>query len=148
MQRTYSAKNGEVEQVWQLVDLEGQILGRAATRVAVLLRGKHKPQFTPHADTGDYVIAINASKVRLSGNKADQKKYYRHSGYIGNLKSRTAAEMLDGHSDELFRLAVRGMLPKNSLGRTLLKKLKVYSGPEHPHAAQQPQVFDLNEQNK
>ncbi len=144
MLKTYSAKNGEVQQRWHLVDLEGQVLGRAAARIAMLLRGKHKPEFTPHTDTGDFVVVINAEKVVLTGNKLLQKRYYRHSGYIGNLKERTAGEMLATKPEELIRLAVRGMVPKNTLARQQLKKLKVYAGPDHPHEAQQPKPLDLN----
>ncbi len=144
MLKTYSAKNDEVERRWYLVDLDGQTLGRAATRIAMVLRGKHKPEFTPHTDTGDFVVVINAEKVRLSGNKLQQKRYYRHSGFIGNLKERTAAEMLATKPEELIRLAVRGMLPKNTLARQQLKKLKVYAGSDHPHQAQQPKPLDLS----
>ncbi len=142
-QKTFSAKPGEVERRWYVVDLEGQVLGRAASRIAMVLRGKHKPEFTPHVDTGDFVVVVNAAKVKLTGRKLDQKRYYRHSGYIGNLKVRTARQLLANNPEELVRLAVRGMLPKNSLARRQLKKLKVYAGPEHRHEAQKPVPLDL-----
>ncbi len=138
MQKTYSAKPSEVERKWFVVDLEDQVLGRAASEIAKILRGKHKPQFTPHVDTGDFVIAVNADKIRITGNKLINKRYYRHSGYIGNLKSTTAGEVMETHPDRVLRAAVRGMLPKNTLGRAQLKKLKIYAGAEHPHQAQQP----------
>lgn len=141
--KTYSAKPGEVERQWYVIDLEGQTVGRAATRIATLLRGKHKPTFTPHVDTGDFVVVVNADKVVFRGNKIDQKKYYRHSGYPGGLTERTAREMLARFPDRVIMSAVRGMLPKNALGRQIIKKLKVYAGPEHPHQAQQPVVFEL-----
>jgi large subunit ribosomal protein L13 len=147
MQKTYSAKTGEVERAWYLVDLEGLVLGRAASRIATLLRGKNKAVFTPHVDTGSFVVAVNADKIKLTGRKLTQKMYYRHSGYIGNLKSRTAAEQLKKKPEDMVRLAVRGMLPKNSLGRQILKKLKIYAGPNHPHEAQKPQPIDLLEIN-
>ncbi len=142
-QKTFSAKPGEVERRWYLVDLEGLALGRAATRIAMVLRGKHKAEFTPHVDTGDFVVVVNAAKVKLTGRKLDQKRYYRHSGYLGNLKIRTARQMLAQNPEELVRLAVRGMLPKNSLGRKQLKKLKVFAGSEHRHEAQKPVPLDL-----
>lgn len=145
MQKTYSAKPGEVERKWFVVDLNNQVLGRAATEIAKILRGKHKPQFTPHVDTGDFVIAVNAEKIKLTGNKLVDKKYFRHSGFIGNLKSTTAGEVLESNPDRVLRAAVRGMLPKNTLGRAQLKKLKIYTGPEHPHEAQQPTVLPLSD---
>ncbi len=135
---TISAKPGEVEQKWYVVDATDQVLGRLATRIATVLRGKHKPMFTPHVDVGDFVIVINADKVKLTGTKLDDKKYYWHSGYPGGLKSRTARQMLADKPEEVFRRAVWGMLPKNRLGRRLIGKLKVYPGPDHPHKAQQP----------
>lgn len=138
MLKTYSAKPGEVERNWVLIDLDGQVLGRAATTIADLLRGKTKPEFTPHVDCGDFVVAINAAKVKLTGNKLEQKTYYRHSGYLGHLKSESAKDLLSRKPEEVLRQAVRGMLPKTDLGKNLLKKLKIYSGPEHPHTAQQP----------
>lgn len=141
---TRSAKPHEVEHRWYIIDAENQVLGRLSTRVASVLRGKHKAQYTPHVDTGDYVIVINAEKVRLTGRKREQKTYYRHSGYTGHLKETTAAAILGGpHSDRVVRRAVRGMLPKNSLGRQMFRKLKVYAGSGHPHAAQQPQELSL-----
>jgi large subunit ribosomal protein L13 len=137
---TRSAKPGEVERRWLVVDAEDQVLGRLATRLASVLRGKHKPIYTPHADAGDFVIVVNAARVRLTGRKREQKTYYRHTGYTGHLKAVTAGKLLDGpHADRVVREAVRGMLPRNSLGRKLLGKLKVYAGPDHPHAAQKPQ---------
>jgi large subunit ribosomal protein L13 len=143
MQKTYSAKPREVERKWYVLDLEGQVLGRAASEIAKILRGKHKPQFTPHTDTGDFVIVVNAEKVKLTGLKTAQKTYYRHSGYIGNLKKRTLGEQLERKPEEVLRHAVQGMLPKNTLGRNQLKKLKIYAGPDHPHAAQQPAPLTL-----
>lgn len=144
MMKTFSAKNADVERAWHLVDLEGVTLGRAATQIATLLRGKHKPTFTPHVDCGDYVVVINAEKVVLTGNKLAQKKYYRYTGFMGGLKERTAAELLQRFPTDLTTLAVKGMLPKNALGRQLITKLKVYAGSEHPHGGQNPQPLDLN----
>lgn len=138
MLKTYSAKPGEVERNWVLIDLDGQVLGRAATTIADLLRGKTKPEFTPHVDCGEFVVAINAAKVKLTGNKLEKKTYYRHSGYLGHLKIETAKDLLARKPEEVLRQAVRGMLPKTDLGKNLLKKLKIYSGAEHPHSAQQP----------
>ncbi len=135
---TYMAKKGEVPREWLLVDAQGQVLGRLASRIAMALRGKTKPVFTPHLDTGDFVVVVNADKVRLTGQKWDKKIYYRHTGYMGGLKSITARQLLKKRPEDLLRQAVRGMLPKNSLGRQLLKKLKIYAGPGHPHEAQQP----------
>lgn len=135
---TYMAKKGEVPREWHLVDAQGKILGRLATRIAMALRGKNKPTFTPHTDAGDFVVVVNADKVVLTGQKLDKKVYYRHSGYMGGLKSTTARQLLKKKPEEVLRHAVRGMLPKNSLGRHLLKKLKVYAGAAHPHEAQQP----------
>lgn len=143
MRTTYMAKPGEVERKWYLVDAEGKTLGRLASEVASLLRGKHKPQFTPHVDTGDFVIVINADKVVLTGKKWQQKKYYRHSGYLGGLKVTTAQQMIQTKPERMVELAVHGMLPKNRLGNALKRKLKVYAGSEHPHAAQNPQVYEL-----
>ena len=141
---TRSAKPGEVVPDWYVVDATDRVLGRMATRIATLLRGKHRPLFTPHVDTGDFVIVVNAEKVKLTGRKREQKIYYRHSGYTGNLKSRTADEILSGpYADRVVSHAVRGMLPKNALGRQIFKKLKVYVGPDHPHAAQKPQELKL-----
>ncbi|MDH3521071.1 MAG: 50S ribosomal protein L13 [Myxococcales bacterium] len=141
---TRRARPAEVARHWYVVDAEDQVLGRLATRIASILRGKHKPSFTPHVDTGDFVIVVNAAKVKLTGQKREQKIYHRHTGYVGNLKSITADKLLAGpHADRVVRTAVRGMLPKNSLGRQMARKLKVYSGPEHPHAAQTPEVLSL-----
>ncbi len=141
---TKSAKPAEVEHRWYVVDATDEVLGRLATRIATVLRGKHKAIFTPHVDTGDYVIVVNCEKIKLTGRKREQKIYYRHSGYTGNLRSTTADKLLDGpHADRVLRNAVRGMLPKNSLGRTMFRKLKTYKGPEHPHAAQQPEEFNI-----
>ena len=136
---TYSAKKGDVQGKWWVVDAEGAVLGRLASQVASRLRGKHNPLFTPHVDTGDSVIVINADKIVLTGRKLDQKNYYRHSGYIGGLKAITARKLLEKKPEELVRFAVKGMLPKNRLGRKLFKKLKVYAGEKHPHEAQQPE---------
>ncbi len=141
--RTYMAKPNEIERKWYVVDAAGQTLGRLASEVATILRGKHKPEYTPHVDTGDHVIIINAEKIELTGNKLHDKKYYRHSGYPGGLKVRTAHEMLSKHPERVLELAVKGMLPKNSLGRKMFKKLHVYAGPEHPHEAQKPEKYEL-----
>lgn len=141
--RTYTPKASEIERSWYVVDAEGLTLGRMASEVAKVLRGKHKPTYTPHLDTGDHVIIINADKVVLSSGKADKKQVYRHSGYPGGLRSRTYSELLDSRPEEAVRRTVRGMVPKNRLGRAQLKKLKVYAGPTHPHAAQQPKPLDL-----
>ena len=137
--KTFTAKPKEVENSWYLVDANGCVLGRLASFVAARLRGKHKPIFTPHVDTGDHIIVINADKVSLTGNKWDAKVYYRHSGYMGGLKSKTAKDVLEKSPEDLDRHAVKGMLPKNRLGRQMFKKLKVYAGPEHPHEAQNPE---------
>ena len=138
--KTYSAKPGEIQRDWYVVDAEGQTLGRLATQIADRLRGKGKPQFTPHVDTGDFVV-VNAEKIAVTGNKLDAKMYYRHSGYPGGLRSRPLREQLDRLPTEVLRKAVRGMLPRNRLGRQQLTKLKIYAGPEHPHAAQEPKPF-------
>jgi large subunit ribosomal protein L13 len=141
---TRSAKPAEVEHKWYVVDAADRVLGRLSTRIATVLRGKHKPIFTPHVDTGDFVIVINAEKVKLTGRKLEQKTYYRHTGYTGSLKEVTADKVLAGpHADRVIRTAVKGMLPKNSLGRQMFRKLKVYAGPEHPHAAQKPEELPL-----
>ena len=140
--KTYSAKPGEVTREWYLVDAEGKTLGRLATQIADTLRGKGKPQFTPHVDTGDFVIVVNADKIAVTGNKLDQKKYYRHSGYPGGLKTRTLREQLERRPTEVLRVAVKGMLPKNRLARQQLTKLKIYAGPEHPHEAQNPRPLE------
>jgi large subunit ribosomal protein L13 len=140
---TYSAKNTDHQGRWYLVDAENAILGRLASTVAARLRGKHNPLFTPHVDTGDWIIVINADKVALTGRKWDQKNYYRHSGYIGGLKTITAKKLIEKRPEDLIRFAVKGMLPKNRLGRKLFKKLKVYSGDQHPHEAQQPEILEI-----
>ncbi len=141
---TRSARPQDVQQSWHLVDASDRVLGRLSTRVATILRGKHRALYTPHADLRDFVIVVNAKRVKLTGRKREQKRYYRHSGYVGSLKSRTADEVLRGaHPERVIEHAVRGMLPKNSLGRKLFGKLKVYAGPEHPHAAQKPQEVSL-----
>jgi large subunit ribosomal protein L13 len=140
---TYSAKDTDNQGRWYLVDAENAILGRLASTVAARLRGKHNPLFTPHVDTGDWIIVINADKVSLTGKKWDKKNYYRHSGYIGGLKTITAKKLMEKRPEDLIRFAVKGMLPKNRLGRKLFKKLKVYSGKQHPHEAQQPEVFEV-----
>ena len=136
--KTWNAKPGEIDREWYLVDAEGQTLGRIATHIADTLRGKDKPQYTPHVDTGDFVVVVNAEKVAVTGNKLDDKRYYRHSGYPGGLRSRTLREQLDRRPEEVIRKAVKGMLPRNRLSRAQLRKLKIYAGPEHPHTAQSP----------
>ncbi|MCH8962243.1 MAG: 50S ribosomal protein L13 [Bacteroidetes bacterium] len=141
--KTVSARPAEVEQEWYVIDAENQVVGRLASQVAAILRGKHKPYFTPHVDCGDYVIIVNADKARFSGKKETDKLYYRYSGYPGGLKTRTAKEMRQRRPDYIMRHAVKGMLPKGPLGRSMLKKLKVYASPKHPHEAQQPKVLAL-----
>jgi large subunit ribosomal protein L13 len=141
--KTYSVKAGEIERRWWVIDAEDQVLGRLASEVAHILRGKHKPTFTPHLDTGDYVVVINAEKVRLTGNKMDQKAYFRHSGYMGGEKFIPVRRMLETHPERVVELAVKGMLPKNALGRRMREKLRVYAGTEHPHAAQQPETLTV-----
>src|SRR5919198_694948 len=135
-QKTYTPRASEITRAWRLVDADGQVLGRLATQLAGLLRGKHRPTFAEHLDVGDYVIVVNAARVRLTGNKARDRLYYRHSNYPGGLKSVSLGEMLERHPDRVIKHAVRGMLPHNALGRKMLRKLKVYAGPDHPHAAQ------------
>ena len=141
--KTYSPRPVEVDREWYVIDATGLVLGRLASLVAARLRGKHKPTYAPHADTGDHIIVVNAAKVTLTGSKWDQKMYYHHSGYLGGLKSATAKELSEKRPGDLVIHAVRGMLPKNRLGRKMLKKLKVYAGPDHPHAAQQPLPLQL-----
>ena len=141
--KTFVAKEQEIEKKWYLVDAENRILGRLATEIAVRLRGKHKPIFTPHADTGDFIVVINADKIALKGSKLDKKIYYRHSGYMGGLKEISARRLLEKKPEEVLRLAVKGMLPKSSLGRRQLKKLKIYTGPDHPHQAQEPEKLEI-----
>lgn len=140
---TYSAKASDNPGHWLLVDADGVVLGRLASQVAARLRGKHNPAYTPHVDTGDSVIVINAAKIKLTGRKMEQKNYHRHSGYIGGLKSITARKLIEKRPEDVIRNAVKGMLPKNRLGRQLFKKLKVYAGNEHPHSAQQPETLTL-----
>jgi large subunit ribosomal protein L13 len=141
--KTYVAKEQEISKKWYLVDAKDRVLGRLATQIAMRLRGKHKPIFTPHADTGDFIVVINADKVALTGRKWDKKIYYRHTGYIGGLKEISAKKLLEKKPEDILRFAVRGMLPKNSLGRRQLKKLKIYSGSEHPHQAQQLEKLEI-----
>lgn len=140
--KTYSAKAEDIERKWFVVDANGKTLGRMATRIATVLRGKHKPIFTPHVDCGDYVVVINAEKIHVTGNRLDDKMYYNYSGYPGGLKARSLREMLATKPEEVISEAVRRMLPKSSLGRHMLKKLKIYAGPEHPHQAQNPEMLE------
>ncbi len=141
--KTFVAKETETDKKWYLVDAENKVLGRLASQIASRLRGKHKPIFTPHADTGDFIVVINAEKVSLTGSKTANKVYYRHTGYVGGLKEITAQKLLAKKPEQVLRLAVRGMLPKNSLGRRQLKKLKIYAGSEHPHEAQKPEKLEI-----
>lgn len=141
--KTFSAKPHEVKRGWYLVDADGRTLGRLASLIATRLRGKHKPEFTPHVDTGDYIVVVNAEKIRVTGNKLKDKMYHRHTGYIGNLKSINLEKLLQQTPERALTLAVKGMLPKNKLGSAMLKKLKVYAGPEHAHVAQQPQTLEI-----
>jgi len=141
--KTFVAKEHEVEKKWHLIDARDKVLGRLASKIAILLRGKHKPIFTPHMDAGDYVVVVNADKVALTGDKLEKKIYYRHSGYVGGLKEIPAKEMLLRRPENLIRLAVKGMLPKNSLGRRQLTKLKIYAGPDHPLQAQKPEKLEI-----
>ena len=141
--KTYWTKEEDVERKWYVVDADGETLGRLASQIAAILRGKHKPIYSPSVDTGDYVIVVNAEKIHTTGRRMDQKKYYRHSGYVGGLKELTLRELLEKHPERVIYLAVKGMLPKNILGRKMLKKLKVYAGPEHPHQAQQPEPLEF-----
>ncbi|MBW3592799.1 MAG: 50S ribosomal protein L13 [Actinobacteria bacterium] len=142
--KTYSARASDIEQRWYVVDADGQTLGRLATRIADTLRGKGKPQYTPHIDSGDFVVVVNAEKIVVTGKKLDEKLYYRHSGYPGGLRSRTLREQLDRRPTEVLRAAVKGMLPRNRLARRQITKLKIYAGPEHPHAAQSPEPLPLD----
>ena len=141
--KTYYAKSGEVEREWLVIDATDVVLGRLASKVAQILKGKHKPQYTPHVDTGDFVIIVNADKIRVTGNKAEQKVYFRHSGYPGGLKEVSFQRMMERHPDRVIEKAVKGMLPKNTLGRKMGMKLKVYAGPDHPHQAQKPRQITL-----
>jgi len=143
MVRTFSAKKADIQRKWYVVDAEGKTLGRLATRVALVLRGKHKPTFTPHVDTGDHVVVVNAEKIRLTGDKLEKKTYYRHSGYPGGLKSETAEEVLQRRPTAIVERAIKGMLPKNPLGKQMGRKLNVYAGPAHPHHAQQPKPLTI-----
>ncbi len=141
--KTLTPKASEIDRQWWVVDVADKPLGRVSTEIARILRGKHKPIYTPHLDTGDYVVVLNASRVKLTGNKADQKTYFRHSGYMGGEKLIPFRRMLESHPERIIELAVKGMLPKNALGREMRKKLKVYAGEEHPHQGQQPQPLEL-----
>jgi large subunit ribosomal protein L13 len=141
--KTYTAKPQDIRRQWHLIDADGKTLGRLATEIARRLRGKHKPEFTPHMDTGDYIVVVNAEKVHVTGNKLADKMYYRHTGYIGNLKSTNLEKLLAGHPERVIQQAVKGMMPKGPLGRSMLTKLKIYAGGEHPHTAQQPQPLEL-----
>ncbi len=141
--KTYTVKAGEIERRWYVVDAKDQVLGRLASSIATILRGKHKPTFSPHLDVGDFVIVVNAKDVRLTGKKASQKTYFRHSGYMGGDRQIPFRRMRERHPDRIIRLAVKGMLPKNTLGRATLRKLKVYAGPEHPHEAQMPEPLEF-----
>jgi large subunit ribosomal protein L13 len=143
--RTFSPKAGDIQRQWHLIDASDVVLGRLASQVAMLLRGKHKPIFAPHMDTGDFVVVINADKVALSGSKLQDKRAYRHSGYPGGIHSVTYGELLAKHPERVVEKAVKGMLPKNSLGRSMFRKLKVYAGPDHPHQAQQPVPFTIKQ---
>jgi large subunit ribosomal protein L13 len=141
--KTFSAKPAEVKRDWYVVDAEGKTLGRLASEIALRLRGKHKPEFTPHVDTGDYIIVVNVEKIGVTGNKEKDKIYYKHTGFIGNMKSVSLGKLRKTFPDRILTTAVQGMLPKNSLGRAMFKKLKVYAGPEHDHQAQQPKVLEI-----
>ena len=141
--KTYAVKAGEIERRWYVVDAKDQVLGRLASNIATILRGKHKPTYSPHLDVGDFVIVVNAKDVKLTGRKASQKTYFRHSGYMGGDRQIPFRRMRERHPDRIVRLAVKGMLPKNALGRSMLRKLKVYAGPEHPHEAQQPEWLEV-----
>ena len=141
--KTFSAKAETVQRDWYVVDATDKTLGRLSSEIARRLRGKHKPVYTPHVDTGDYIVVVNADKVAVTGNKLANKTYYRHTGYIGNLKTETLGQAMTRYPERVIERAVKGMLPKNPLGRAMYRKLKVYAGPEHPHAAQQPQVLDI-----
>ena len=140
---TFNAKPEEINREWFMIDAEGKTLGRMASEIALRLRGKHKPEFTPHVDTGDYIVVVNAEKVAVTGNKMNDKMYHHHTGYVGNLKSINLKDLLQKHPERVIEKAVKGMLPKNSLGRQMYRKLKVYAGPEHPHAAQEPKDLEI-----
>ncbi|MFP6645164.1 MAG: 50S ribosomal protein L13 [Candidatus Latescibacterota bacterium] len=141
--KTFTPRAGDIERQWFVVDAEGKTLGRLASQIAHVLRGKHKPTYSPHMDLGDHIVVINAEKIRVTGRKAEQKVYYRHTGYPGGLRTTTYEDMLGKHPERILRIAVKGMLPNNILGRQMFKKLRVYAGPEHEHAAQQPQALSF-----
>ena len=141
--KTFSANNHDIERNWYLVDAQNKTLGRLSTEIATRLRGKHKPIYTPHVDTGDYIVVVNASKIRVTGNKMTDKVYYKHTGYIGNLKSENLKTMLEKYPEKVLMKSVRGMLPKSKLGNAMIKKLRVFAGPEHTHIAQQPEPLEL-----
>ncbi len=141
--KTFSAKAEEINREWFLIDAEGKTLGRMASEIALRLRGKHKPEFTPHVDTGDYIVVVNADKVAVTGNKLNDKMYHHHTGYVGNLKSINLKDLLAKHPERVIEKAVKGMLPKNTLGRQMYRKLKVYAGPTHPHEAQEPKALEI-----
>jgi large subunit ribosomal protein L13 len=145
VQRTYSAKASDISRKWYIVDAEGKTLGRLASTIAATLRGKHKPIFTPHIDTGDFVVVVNAEKIKVTGNKETQKFYYRHSNYPGGLKTQSLKDLRERHPDRILENAVKGMLPRNTLGKAQLTKLKIYAGAEHPHAAQNPVALELDD---
>ena len=142
--RTVVPKVDATQRKWYVVDADGEVLGRLASQIAMVLRGKHRPEFTPHLDMGDHVVIVNAEKIRVTGNKVDQKRYTRYSGYPGGLRVQSLANMFQTHPDRVIKTAVKGMLPKNRLGRQMIRKLKIYTGPEHPHSAQQPVVLPEN----
>ena len=141
--KSYTPRAGDIERRWYVVDAEGKTLGRLASKIAHVLRGKHKPTYSPHMDLGDHIVVINAKKIHVTGRKAEQKVYYRHTGYPGGLRTTTYEDMLDKHPDRILRIAIKGMMPNNILGRQMLKKLRVYAGPEHEHSAQQPEPLDI-----
>ncbi|HWO99570.1 MAG TPA: 50S ribosomal protein L13 [Methylococcus sp.] len=141
--KTFSAKPAEVKRDWYVIDAEGKTLGRLSTEIARRLRGKHKPEYTPHVDTGDYIVVVNAAKVRVTGTKERDKIYYKHTGYIGNMKSISLGKLRERHPERILEIAVKGMLPKNPLGRAMFRKLKVYAGPTHQHQAQQPKLLEI-----
>ncbi|MGJ8663179.1 MAG: 50S ribosomal protein L13 [Marinicella sp.] len=141
--KTFSAKAEEINREWFLIDAEGKTLGRMASEIALRLRGKHKPEFTPHVDTGDYIVVVNADKVAVTGNKLNDKLYHHHTGYVGNLKTIKLKDLLEKHPERVIEKAVKGMLPKNTLGRQMYRKLKVYAGPAHPHEAQEPKALEI-----
>ena len=144
MRSTFIAKPAEIERKWYVIDAEGHTLGRLSSEIAKILRGKHKPIFTPHVDTGDHVIVINAEKIKVTGNKLEDKLYYRHSGYVGKLKSVNLRDLMQAKPTQALKFAVKGMLPKNTLGRACYRKLNVYAGPEHPHQAQKPEILTVS----